>query len=63
MKEEVTYDGPYREGVDISLPDGRAEHVAHGASIEVDAETAESLIQQGTWKKHKPVAHHKKESK
>lgn len=60
-KVNVTYDGPYHEGVNLVLPTGETVHVDHGGSVEVDEAVGKNLLAQGTWKKS-TVRHPKKES-
>lgn len=43
----VVYDGPYDE-VDLALPDGPVR-VAKGGTVNVPAEIAENLLDQGIW--------------
>jgi hypothetical protein len=55
---QVVYVGPY-EAVELALPDGDV-HVEHGDEVDVPAEVAANLIEQGTWAKPKS-SHSKKE--
>lgn len=57
---EVEYVGPFPDGVDVPMPDGRYQHVPHGGTLKTTREHAEALLEQpSNWRlapKKKPSA-------